>query len=42
MRTIVTLALLASSVMLAGCFHHGQAVYAEPLPPPPMSNPPLK
>jgi uncharacterized lipoprotein YajG len=41
MRTIVTLAILASSVMLAGCFHHGQAVYAEPLPPP-VSNPPLK
>jgi hypothetical protein len=41
MRTIVTLALLASSIMLAGCFHHGQAVYAEPLPPP-VANRPFK
>jgi hypothetical protein len=41
MRTIVALAILASSVALAGCFHHRQAVYAEPLPPP-VSNPSIK
>jgi len=41
MRMIVTLAILASSIMLAGCFHHRQAVYAEPLPPP-VSAPPFK
>jgi uncharacterized lipoprotein YajG len=34
MRTILTLALLASSLMLAGCFHHQEAVMTEPLPPP--------
>jgi hypothetical protein len=28
--------------LLGGCFHHNQAVYAEPLPPPPLSHPPLK
>jgi uncharacterized lipoprotein YajG len=41
MRTVVALAILASSVILAGCFHHRQAVYAEPLPPP-VSNPSIK
>ncbi len=41
MRTILVLSILATSLMLAGCFHHRQAVYAEPLPPP-VSNPPLK
>jgi hypothetical protein len=41
MRTIITLAILASSIMLAGCFHHRQAVYAEPRPPP-VANPPFK
>jgi|SwirhisoilCB2_FD_contig_31_25164802_length_249_multi_2_in_0_out_0_1 hypothetical protein len=42
MRTMLVLAMLAAaSTMLGGCFHHGQATYAEPLPPPPM-NPPLK
>jgi hypothetical protein len=41
MRTVVALAILASSVVLAGCFHHQQAVYAEPLPPP-VSNPSIK
>ena len=41
MRTILVLAMLAAaSTMLGGCFHHNQAVYAEPLPPP--MNPPLK
>ena len=32
---------IATSVMLAGCFHHRQAVYAEPLPPP-VVNPSIK
>jgi hypothetical protein len=41
MRTILALAILATSLMLGGCFHHNQAVYAEPLPPP-MHNPPIK
>jgi uncharacterized lipoprotein YajG len=41
MRTILALAILASSLMLAGCFHHNQAVYAEPLPPP-VSNQSIK
>lgn len=41
MRTVLVLAMLAAaSTMLGGCFHHNQAVYAEPLPP--MSAPPLK
>ena len=40
MRTIVLLALVAASIGLGGCFHHRQAVYAEPLPPP--VAPPLK
>jgi uncharacterized lipoprotein YajG len=31
MRTVVALVILATSVMLAGCFHHRQAVSAEPL-----------
>jgi hypothetical protein len=34
MRTILALAILATSLTLGGCFHHNQAVYAEPLPPP--------
>jgi len=41
MRTIVLLALVAASIGLSGCFHHRQAVYAEPLPPP-VSTPPFK
>jgi hypothetical protein len=41
MRTIALLALMAASIALGGCFHHQQAVYAEPLPPP-VSTPPLK
>jgi len=41
MRTVLALAILASSVALAGCFHHRQAVYAEPLPPP-VSNQSIK
>lgn len=41
MRTVVALAILASSVVLAGCFHHRQAVYSEPLPPP-VSNQSIK
>jgi hypothetical protein len=35
MRTILALAILATSLMLGGCFHHGQYAYAEPLAPPP-------
>jgi len=34
MRNVLALAILAGSLMLGGCFHHNQAVYAEPLPPP--------
>jgi hypothetical protein len=33
MRIIITLAGLAISLALGGCFHHQQAVAAEPLPP---------
>ncbi len=40
MRTFTLLAIAAASIALGGCFHHQQAVYAEPLPP--MSAPPLK
>jgi hypothetical protein len=40
MRIILALALLGASLALSGCFHHNQAVYAEPLPPP--AHPPLK
>ena len=40
MRIIVALALLGASLSLSGCFHHNQAVYAEPLPPP--AHPPIK
>ncbi|MGB8070399.1 MAG: hypothetical protein WCF38_22340 [Pseudolabrys sp.] len=40
MRIILALALLGASLSLSGCFHHNQAVYAEPLPPP--AHPPLK
>jgi protein involved in sex pheromone biosynthesis len=36
MRTILALAILATSLMLGGCFHHNQDVYAEPLPAPPV------
>jgi hypothetical protein len=42
MRIIFAFAILASSLALGGCFHHNQAAYAEPLPPPPLSHPPLK
>jgi hypothetical protein len=38
--SVVAALLLAISLGLGGCFHHNQAVYAEPLPPP--SNHPLK
>jgi hypothetical protein len=34
MRTVLALAILATSLMLGGCFHHNHAAYAEPLPPP--------
>jgi len=37
--SVVAALLLAISLGLGGCFHHNQAVYAEPLPPP---NHPLK
>jgi hypothetical protein len=41
-HTLVVAALLLTvSFGLGGCFHHRQAVAAEPLPPP-MSQPPLK
>ena len=40
MRIILALALLGASLSLSGCFHHNQAVYAEPLPPP--AHPPIK
>jgi hypothetical protein len=40
MRIILALALLGAALSLSGCFHHNQAVYAEPLPPP--AHPPLK
>ena len=42
MRTILAFAILATSLMLGGFFHHNQAVYAEPLPPPPLSHAPIK
>lgn len=41
MRMLLALAILATSLMLGGCFHHDQAVYAEPLPPP-VHNAPIK
>ena len=34
MRTVLALAILATSLMLGGCFHHNQEAYAERLPPP--------
>ena len=40
-KAVVAALLLTVSLGLGGCFHHGQAVYAEPLPPP-VSHPPLK
>jgi hypothetical protein len=39
-RGVVVALLVAISLGLGGCFHHNQAAYAEPLPPP--SNHPLK
>ncbi len=33
MRIMLIFTVIATSLMLAGCFHHGQQVYAEPLPP---------
>jgi hypothetical protein len=33
-RLFVAALLLAMSIGLGGCFHHAQAVAAEPLPPP--------
>jgi hypothetical protein len=41
MRMLLAFAILATSLMLGGCFHHNQAVYAEPLPPP-VHNAPIK
>jgi hypothetical protein len=41
MRILLAVAILATSLMLGGCFHHNQAVYAEPLPPP-VHNAPIK
>ena len=40
-KLVVAALLLSVSIGLGGCFHHGQAVAAEPLPPP-VSHPPLK
>jgi hypothetical protein len=43
MRIILTVAILATSAMLGGCFHHSQVYTAEALPPPPpISTPPMK
>lgn len=39
MRTIVILAVLATTMALGGCFHHSQQVYTAELPP---AAPPLK
>jgi ABC-type uncharacterized transport system auxiliary subunit len=39
-KVLVTLAVLAASITLGGCFHHQQTYTAEVLPPP--SAPPLK
>jgi len=39
MRTILILTAVTASLALGGCFHHGQQVYAEPLPP---AAPPIK
>ena len=39
---LVTALLIATSLGLCGCFHHQQTYVAEPLPPPPLSHPPLK
>jgi hypothetical protein len=36
MRTILALAILATSLMLGGCFHHNQGYSYEPLPAPPV------
>jgi hypothetical protein len=42
-RSVLVAALLmAASLGLGGCFHHGQTYMAEPLPPPPLGHPPLK
>jgi hypothetical protein len=35
MRIIATIAVIAASIALGGCFHHSQQIYAEELPPPP-------
>jgi hypothetical protein len=40
-KFVVAAMLLAVSIGLGGCFHHAQAVAAEPLPPP-VSHHPLK
>jgi hypothetical protein len=42
MRIIIAFAILATSLALGGCFHHNQEAYSEPMPPPPLSHPPLK
>jgi hypothetical protein len=34
MRIIVTVAVIAASIALGGCFHHTQQVYTAELPPP--------
>ncbi len=38
MRALVTLAVLAASLALGGCFHHSQQVYSAELPPPDMTS----
>ena len=38
MRTILALAIIATSLVLGGCFHHSQQVYSEDLPPPPATS----
>jgi hypothetical protein len=39
MRIVLTIAVIAASVALGGCFHHHQSYAVETLPPP---APPLK
>lgn len=38
MRTLVTLAVIAASLALGGCFHHSQQIYSAELPPPDMTS----
>lgn len=39
MRIILILTAVTASLVLGGCFHHREQVYAEPLPP---AAPPIK